>query len=154
MDSRFRGNDGVNAAEFCENKISIFRKTGNISFPRTRRNSAKKRRHSRESGNLFGAINFGISANFFCKKRGECRGLSVKMDSRFRGNDEVNAGMTAGRREFGGEKLRIKNDESRLFGILRFWKNRLRFASGIRRTSLSSSRHNGNCFADLTRFGY
>ena len=74
---------------------------------------AKKRRHSRESGNLFGAINFRISANFtqklilefprilreslefprifFCKKRGECGNLSVKMDSRFRGNDEVNA---------------------------------------------------------------
>ena len=75
------------------------------SFPR------KKPRHSRESGNPFGAINFGIfrefyakinfgiSANFFCKKQGERGGLSVKMDSRFRGNDEVNAGMTAGRRE-------------------------------------------------------
>ena len=66
-----------------------------------RRNSAKKRRHSRESGNLFGEINFRISANFtrklslespriFCKKRGECGILSVKMDSRFRGNDGGN----------------------------------------------------------------
>ena len=81
-----------------------------------RRNAAefreKKRRHSRESGNLFGAINFRISANFtrklilefphilreslefprifFCKKRGECGNLSVKMDSRFRGNDGGN----------------------------------------------------------------
>ena len=66
-----------------------------------RRNSAKKRRHSRESGNLFGAISFGVSrilreiqfgifAYFFCKKRGECGILSAKMDSRFRGNDGGN----------------------------------------------------------------
>ena len=34
---------------------------------------------------FYAKINFGISANFFCKKRGECGDLSVKMD--FRGND-------------------------------------------------------------------
>ena len=119
MDSRVRGNDEVNAGIPAENKFSIFRKTGNISFPRTRRNSAKKRRHSRESGNLFGEINFGIPANFtrklslefprifFRKKRGECGGLSVKMDSRVRGNDGGEAGIC--RREItaaGRSKLR------------------------------------------------
>ena len=68
----------------------------------TRRNSAKKPRHSRESGNPLRAINFRISVNFtrklslefsriFLQKRGECGDLSVKMDSRFRGNDEVNS---------------------------------------------------------------
>ena len=101
MDSRVRGNDEVNAGIPAENKFSIFRKTGNISFPRTRRNSAKKRRHSRESGNLFGEINLGISAYFFCEKRGECGGLSVKMDSRVRGNDGGEAGIC--RRESDGQ---------------------------------------------------
>ena len=71
-----------------------------------RRSFAKKRRHSRESGNLFGEINFGVSrilreikfgifARFFCKKRGECGILSVKMDSRVRGNDGGEAGIPA-----------------------------------------------------------
>ena len=114
-------------------KFSIFRKTTGkkyIPFRRTpeslqeipiyigmetRRNFAKKRRHSRESGNLLRAINFGISANFtrklslefpcvFLQKRGECGDLSVKMDSRFRGNDEVNAGIPAENKIFHSRK--------------------------------------------------
>ena len=43
---------------------------------------------------FYAKIKFGISARFFCEKRGECGSLSVKMDSRFRGNDggEANVG--------------------------------------------------------------
>ena len=65
---------------------------------------AKKRRHSRESGNPLWAINFGISARFFCEKRRERGGLSAKMDSRFRGNDGGEAGIR--RRESDGERGR------------------------------------------------
>ena len=39
---------------------------------------------------FYGKIKFGIFARFFCKKRGECGGLSAKMDSRVRGNDGGN----------------------------------------------------------------
>ena len=118
MDSRVRGNDGGNPhilrekliLEFPQNdrkiKFTIPANAGiSAEIPiyigmEKRRNFAKKRCHSRESGNLFGAINFGIFANFsrkfgipahfFCKKRGECGDLSVKMDSRVRGNDGGN----------------------------------------------------------------
>ena len=51
MDSRFRGNDGGEAQILREKLI--------LEFPQ---NDRKKPRHSRESGNPFGAINFGISA--------------------------------------------------------------------------------------------
>ena len=73
------------------------------SFPQ------KEPRHSRESGNPLRAINFGIPAHFsrklslefphifFCKKRCECGDLSVKMDSRFRGNDGGEGGNSAAR---------------------------------------------------------
>ena len=44
---------------------------------------------------FYGKIKFGIFARFFCKKRGECGSLSVKMDSRFRGNDGGEAGIPA-----------------------------------------------------------
>ena len=40
---------------------------------------------------FYAKIKFGISARFFCEKRGECGNLSVKMDSRFRGNDGGNS---------------------------------------------------------------
>ena len=106
MDSRVRGNDGVKP-HILRKKLSLkFPQNDRekyIPFPRTRRNSAKNRRHSRESGNPFGAINFGIfrefsakikfriPAHFFCKNEVNAGNLSVKMDSRFRGNDEVNA---------------------------------------------------------------
>ena len=39
---------------------------------------------------FYAKIKFGISARFFCEKRDECGNLSVKMDSRFRGNDGGN----------------------------------------------------------------
>ena len=39
---------------------------------------------------FYAKIKFGIPAHFFCKKRGECGSLSVKMDSRVRGNDGGN----------------------------------------------------------------
>ena len=92
MDSRVRGNDGGEAG-ICRRESDsgggdsdLHRngkswKLGKKNLPfrrtpeslreipifigmRTRRNSAKKRRHSRESGNLFGAINFWNFANF------------------------------------------------------------------------------------------
>ena len=44
---------------------------------------------------FYGKIKFGIFARFFCKKRGECRDLSVKMDSRVRGNDGGEAEIPA-----------------------------------------------------------
>ena len=89
MDSRFRGNDGGEAgirrrksdggggdSDLHRNGKSWKLGKKNLPFRRTpeslreipiyigmetRRNSAKKPRHSRESGNLFGAINFGVS---------------------------------------------------------------------------------------------
>ena len=106
MDSRVRGNDGGNPhilrekliLEFPQNdrkiKFTIPANAGiSAEIPiyigmEKRRNSAKKRRHSRESGNPFGEINFGISrilreikfgisANFFFAKNevnaGFCR---------------------------------------------------------------------------------
>ena len=76
MDSRFRGNDSVFSRKIPGNYKLNFRVK-----------CAVPPRHSRERGNLFGAINFGIPAHFFCKKRDEGGNLSVKMDSRFRGND-------------------------------------------------------------------
>ena len=141
MDSRFRGNDGGEAgirrqesdggggdSDLHRNGKSWKLGKKNLPFRRTpeslreipiyigmekRRNSAKKRRHSRESGNLFGAINFGVSrilreiqfgifAYFFCEKRGECGDLSVKMDSRFRGNDGGEAGIRRQESDSGG----------------------------------------------------
>ena len=48
----------------------------------------------------------------------------------------------------------IRNDESRLFGILRFWKNRLHFPIGNRRRGGLSSGYNAKRFPDLTRFAY
>ena len=44
---------------------------------------------------FYAKIKFGISAHFFCEKRGECGILSVKMDSRFRGNDGGEAEIPA-----------------------------------------------------------
>ena len=88
MDSRVRRNDEVNAGIPAENKFSIFCKTGNISFPRTRRNSAKKPRHSRETGiysgililefrEFYAKIKFEIPVHFFFAKNevnaGVCR---------------------------------------------------------------------------------
>ena len=90
----------------AENEIGRQRKfrkkTGGNGIGRRRkkpRKSRKSPRHSRESGNPFGAINFRISAHFTRKlslkfprilrkkKRRERGDLSAKMDSRFRGND-------------------------------------------------------------------
>ena len=120
MDSRVRGNDGGNPHILREKLILEFRQNDRkIKFTipanagisaeipiyigmEKRRNSAKKRCHSRESGNLFGEINFGVlrifreslefPRIFFRKKRGECGILSVKMDSRVRGNDKQKNG--------------------------------------------------------------
>ena len=78
MDSRVRGNDGGNPHILREKLILEFRQNDRkIKFTipanagisaeipiyigmEKRRNSAKKPRHSRESGNLFGEINFGV----------------------------------------------------------------------------------------------
>ena len=62
---------------------------------------AKKRRHLEFRG-FYAKIKFGISAYFFCEKRGECGGLSVKMDSRFRGNDGGEAGVCRRESDGGG----------------------------------------------------
>ena len=101
MDSRFRGNDGGEAgirrrksdggggdsdlhrngkaAEFREKNAVIPAKAGIYSG-----------RLILEFREFYAKIKFGISAYFFCEKRGECGSLSVKMDSRFRGNDGGN----------------------------------------------------------------
>ena len=109
MDSRVRGNDGGNPHILREKLI--------LEFPQNDRESTF---HSRERGGIlrknavipakagiysgrlilefrefYGKIKFGIFARFFCKKRGECRDLSVKMDSRFRGNDGGEAEIPA-----------------------------------------------------------
>ena len=57
---------------------------------------------------FYAKIKFGISAHFFRKKRRERGDLSVKMDSRVRGNDSGEAGIcrreitAAGNRKSGG----------------------------------------------------
>ena len=110
MDSRFRGNDGgnphilreklslefpqndrekvhsipANAAEFREKNAVIPAKAGIYSG-----------RLVLEFREFYGEIKFGISAHFFCEKRDVCGGLSVKMDSRVRGNDGGEAGIPA-----------------------------------------------------------
>ena len=69
----------ANAAEFCEKNAVIPAKAGIYSG-----------RLILEFREFYGKIKFRIPAHFFCKKRGECGNLSVKMDSRFRGNDGGN----------------------------------------------------------------
>ena len=44
---------------------------------------------------FYGKIKFGISAHFFVKNEVNAGDLSVKMDSRFRGNDGGEAGIPA-----------------------------------------------------------
>ena len=111
MDSRVRGNDGgeagirrrksdggggdsdlhrnANAAEFCEKNAVIPAKAG------TAKAGIYSGRLILEFREFYGKIKFGIFARFFCKKRGECRDLSAKMDSRVRGNDGGEAEIPA-----------------------------------------------------------
>ena len=51
---------------------------------------------------FYAKIKFGISAHFFRKKRRERGNLSVKMDSRFRGNDGGEAGICRRESDGGG----------------------------------------------------
>ena len=64
MDSRVRGNDGGNPHILREKLILEFPQNDREKVHSIPANAAefceKKRRHSRESGNLFGEINFGI----------------------------------------------------------------------------------------------
>ena len=131
MDSRFRGNDSGKAgirrarigrrreAEFHKKTAKFRKKSPAIpaenkknppSFPPKTR---KIPRHSRESGNPLWAINFGIPARFFRKKRRERGDLSAKMDSRFRGNDGGEAGICR-RESDGGGRFRFTSEWKKL----------------------------------------